>query len=174
MTKRFLQTVLIAAVNAAAAVALAAAPDAPCTAEQKKLLPTSSELQQLCPSEPIFKTLFREKATPRGTCELYFGAKTGFVQVTASFQTPAVPGGPKAGAEKAAQMLAAPGKTAPAVRKLAWQSIEAFQLAGMPGYFVDAGGKTLVVHVTPVMTKGPGDACVEGVVRAAAKRAEGK
>ncbi len=160
------------ALAAATLAGLAAHAAEPCTPEARQRLPAAAEFARLCPKDPIFARAPDEKGDPRGGCTLYFReAPSRFVQVAAAKQEPRVSGGPRVGADKAAETFGRmQGGKAPVVKRMPWKSIEAYALEKMPGYFVDSGGDVLVVHVTAVVAKSPGDGCVEAVVREVAKR----
>lgn len=163
------------AVALAAMAPLAGQGDEPCKPEARKRLPAAAELAQLCPKHSIFGKAPAEKGDPRGGCTLYFKEGAGFVQVAAAKQEPRIAGGPRAGAEKAAETLGKMGGgKAPAVKRMPWKSVEAWALEKTPGYFVDSGGDVLVVHVTAVVAKPPSDECLEAIVGAVARRVAGR
>lgn len=150
---------------------LAAHAAEPCRPEARKRLPAREDLARICPKEPRFARAPEEKGDPRGGCTLYFKEGAGFVQVAAAKQEPRVVGGPRAGAEKAAETFGKmAGGKAPAVKRMPWGTVEAYALEKMPGYFVASGGEVLVVHVTAVVARPPSDDCVEAVVREVARR----
>lgn len=164
----FRRTVLLAG----ALAGFATQADEPCKPEARGRLPAAEDLARLCPKDPRFAKAPKEKGDPRGGCELYFkDGAGGFVQVAAAKQQPRVAGGPRAGAEKAAEVFGKmAGGQAPAVKRMPWKSVEAYALGKTPGYFVDSGGDVLVVHVTAVVAKPPSDDCVEAIVREVARR----
>ena len=163
------QTALVAL---AALAGFATSADEPCNAEGRRRLPAAEEFARLCPKDPVFAKAPREKGNPVGGCTLYFHeGPTSFVQVTAKKQEPRVSGGPKMGAQKAAEYFGKHGGgKVPAVKRLTWKSVEAWALEGMPGYYVDSGGDVLVVSVNAMVAKAPSDACAEAIVRELARR----
>jgi len=163
-------------VGLAAMAPLAGRADEPCKPEARKRLPAAEEFAKLCPKDPVFANAPREKANPLGGCGLYFHeGPTRFVQVTAAKQEPHVSGGPKMGAEKAAEAFGKHGGgKVPAVKRMPWKSVEAYAMENMPGYFVDSAGDVLVVTVHAMFAKAPSDACTEAIVRDLAKRFAGR
>ncbi len=156
----------------AAAVPWTAQAAEPCKPEARKRLPVAAEFAALCPKDPIFAKAPDEKGNPLGGCTLYFReAPTRFVQVAAAKQEPRVSGGPKMGAEKAAEAFGKHGGgKVPAVKRMPWKSVEAYAMESTPGYFVDSGGEVLVVTVQAMLAKAPSDACTEAIVRDLAGR----
>lgn len=151
---------------------LAARAAEPCKPEARKRLPVAEEFAKLCPKDPVFAKAPDEQGNPLDGCNLYFReTPTRFVQVAAAKQQPRVSGGPKMGAEKAAETFAKyGGGKAPAVKRMPWTSVEAWALEGMPGYYVDSGGEVLVVSINAMFRKPPSDTCAEAIVKELAKR----